>query len=511
MKKFICVMMCVSILIVSGCTKKEGQSSAGGKILTYWVEFNDQATTGLENMGQTPPYKYLQEKLGINIEFKHPVMGQADEQLNLMLSSGNLPDIISYPFADSYPGGAAKALKDGVIAKLDLNKAPNLKSFLADSDNHDVDIDVKLDDGSYYCFPAILEDKSQTAFYGAFLRDDLLNKFGLKKPETIADWYNVLSTMKKGGVDSPLIMSLEQLIGVFGPAYHVAYNFAVVNGKVQYMPVDGDVKGFLGEMKKWYDEGLIDQNLASVDSQMIKSYMIKGTSAATSGTIGGNLGAWQKTFDAEKSGKRLVAAATPAAQDGKVYSYANRSRYNTFGSASISTQCKDLDAAYKLLDFGYGDEGKILFNFGIEGESYIVSDGQPIFTDLVLNNPDGKSFSQMANYYGSPNGSQPRIQLKSYFDQFTATAQQKDAVKMWYSEDAVDESMPKITLTEEESSQIASIKTDLQTYADSYMLKVITGVESLDSYDAYVDSMKKRGVDKLVEVYQTAYERYLNR
>ena len=40
------------------------------------------------------------------------------------------------------------------------------------------------------------------------------------------------------------------------------------------------------------------------------------------------------------------------------------------------------------------------------------------------------------------------------------------------------------------------------------MLKFITGIESLDNFDSYVETLNSMGLTQLTEVYQAAYSRY---
>ena len=75
-------------------------------------------------------------------------MGQEKEQFNLLLSSGDLPDIISYNWYE-FPGGPQKAINDGYILKLNgliEDYAPNLKRTL--EENPEVDKSVKTDEES---------------------------------------------------------------------------------------------------------------------------------------------------------------------------------------------------------------------------------------------------------------------------------------------------------------------------------------------------------------------------
>lgn len=75
--------------------------------ITYWVnlEFSDVLTS----YDDIKPLELAQERLGINIEWQHPPVGQESEQFNLMVVSGELPDIIEYSWNSAYPGGAEAA------------------------------------------------------------------------------------------------------------------------------------------------------------------------------------------------------------------------------------------------------------------------------------------------------------------------------------------------------------------------------------------------------------------
>ena len=68
---------------------------------------------------------------------------------------------------------------------------------------------------------------------------------------------------------------------------------------------------------------------------------------------------------------------------------------------------KNVKAAVWLLDWLYSEEGQICYNFGIEGESYEMKDGKPVYTDLIMNNPDGMSVAQALAAYTRASTSAP--------------------------------------------------------------------------------------------------------
>jgi putative aldouronate transport system substrate-binding protein len=183
----------------------------------------------------------------------------------------------------------------------------------------------------------------------------------------------------------------------------------------------------------------------------------------------------------------------------------------SMGDTFISTACEDVEAAMRYLDYGYSEEGKKLYNFGIEGESYEMKDEYPTYTDTILKNPDLTVVEAMAmyarsNYYG------PFVQRKEYIEQYGYTyPQQKEANALWSISNVDKYRMPKVTATPEESEELAMIMNTILTYRDEMQVKYIMGIEDLDSYDTYVQNIKDMGIDRAIEIYEAALERFKNR
>ena len=74
-----------------------------------------------------------------------------------------------------------------------------------------------------------------------------------------------------------------------------------------------------------------------------------------------------------------------------------------------------------------------------------------------------------------------------------------------------DYRMPYITPTLEETSEFTRIQSDIQKYAEEMLVKFITGKESLDQFDAYLSELEARGMSRLTEIMQNAYDRFEKR
>ncbi len=71
--------------------------------------------------------------------------------------------------------------------------------------------------------------------------------------------------------------------------------------------------------------------------------------------------------------------------------------------------------------------------------------------------------------------------------------------------------LPPITLTAEEGAEYAKIMSDIESYRNEMMLKFITGQEPLDKFDEYVNNIKSMNIDRVIEIYKTALDRYNKR
>lgn len=479
--------------------------------LTYWVDFTNQSTSGVTNFADLPFYKAVKERTGIEVEFTHP---SSSEQNNMMLASGEYTDIMEIDFYN-HPGGPSKAISDGYIIPLNdyMKFAPNFKKYL--EENPEVDKMCKTDDGIYYAFPFIRGDKTLIVYCGLMLRQDWLDDLGLSVPTTIDEWHTVLTEFKnKKGAVAPLSFLIGALknAAAFSGAYDVRSGLYVDNGVVKYGENEPGYKEFIKTMRQWYSEGLIDKNVATLDSKILDSNVLDGKTGAMLGNVGGGMGKWALAMKNIDPDFKLVAAPYPSLNKGE------RVRFGQFdnmvqaaGSASISTSCKDVELAMRYLDYAYSEEGSMLFNFGEEGVSYNMIDGYPTYTDLITHNPDGKSFMDMIGIYCRPNGNGPFIQDPRYMEQSASLPEQKEALQLWSDNDADQTQMPRILLTTEESDKIARIKSDLDTYTSESFMSFILGTMSIDDYDAYLNQLKTIGVDEYVKVYQDAYDRYQTR
>lgn len=505
------VVLLISAAIASqmvGCGKKNNTTDVAPNV-SYWTELGTNAAQTMSNMGETELAKVLMEKFDTQIEYQHPAQGQVSEKFNIMVAMGNLPDIIEYTWS-KYNGGVKKALSDGIIQEINIKKdAPNLYKYL--KEHPEVDKMCKTDDGKYYGYPFIRGDKYLLTSAGLIIRDDWLEELGLEMPETIDEWTEVLRAFKsKSGVKSPLVISMGAFdAGCFVGAYNTYNGLYVDNGKVKYGPLDDSYKDFIVKMNEWYKEGLLDRDFASLESSVIQSNMLNGFSGVAYGSCGSSIGKWMAA--APDSKFSVTGAKYPVLKKGDTPEFGQYQNPVVGKFAVISRDCKNPELCKKILDYGYSEEGQMLFNFGIEGESYTMVDGYPTYTETITKNPEGLSMAASLAKYALSQYEGPFIQDKRYMEQYSNLPQQQTALENWSNTNMSAHMMPSVDLTAEQIDDISSLLASINTYKSEMVVKFIMGIEPIEKFDDFRNELRNRGVDRYVQYEQEAYERFLAR
>lgn len=486
------------------------------KTLTYWAPLNPNLNNVKASYNDVPFYQEWQERVGVKLEYTNPAVGQQNEAFNLMLASGELPDMMEWDWR-MFPGGPEKAIDDGYILKLNElidQHAPNLKKYL--SEHPEVDKQVKTDSGAYYAFPFIRGDASLQVFHGPLFRKDWLDELGLAVPETIDEWHAVLTAFKeKKNATAPLSFTLVgngqitylnagSLVGAYG----IIPTFYQEDGQIKFGALEPAYKEFLATMHQWYEEGLLDKNIATLDGKGLDANLTGGATGATFGNAGGGIGRWLPLMQEKDPQADLVAAPYPVLNKGDRPKFGQKDfPYSSPAAVAISAQSKEAELAVKLLDYGYGEEGHMFFNFGTEGVSYMMENGYPKYTDLIMNNPDKLAPAQTISLYARSNYNGPFVQDKRYIEQYNRLQQQKDAIVVWQT-DAHRYVLPPITPNQAESGEFATIMNDVNTLVAEMTLKIILGTEPVDAFDKYATKLHSLKIDRAFEIQQAALDRY---
>lgn len=459
--------------------------------------------------GDMPIFTKAAEATGVTLRNVAPSGGEEDQAWNLLLSSGELPDLAAYGIKELNAIAVEGALTplDDLIAK----HAPHFKAFL---DSHpDIKKGITVSDGHVYVVPFVSDGKGAE---GWFIRKDWLDKLGLKEPTTVDEYYQVLKAFRDGDPngngqkDEVPFFSRNTFNGYtfLYPLWDAYYSFYIRDGKIVYGPDEPEYKTALTEVAKWYKEGLIDKEIFTRGST--------ARDALLGSNLGGSTHDWFASTSNYNNNKQIVDAvpgfsikpiAPPASLSGKVYETSVRDPLTNNRGWAVSAKAKDPAKVVQYMDYWWTEEGRRTLNFGIEGQTYDMVAGKPVFKDTVLKE------ASVVDYLIKTTGSQLNIggwQDFSYEEQWTNKVALEGINKyvngnyFWQ-----DHLLPRISFTPEEDKRLKELLPPIETYVKETSQKWFMGGEPVSgNFEGYVARLKQMKIDEILDIYNKAYERY---
>lgn len=460
---------------------------------------------------------WMEEKTNVHAEFETCGTADAATKFNLMLTSGDLCDIITY-FNSYYTSTPTHAVEDGLIYDMtDVIEEwmPNYHALLESSE--EARRECKTDDGR---MPVIWTLGSQLGtlasepiWYGMVYRQDWADEQGFTKLETINEWHDFLTacTNAYDTCDSALSLtsSVWDMMGNFLTAYDTYPGFYHRDGEVRFGPLDDGYKQAVQTMADWFAEGLIDKDFAANVFMGSTDRMYQDQVAAFA-TIWG-LSGTQALDSAQVTTEdwNLTPAPAPVLNEGDTPKTAYTLRCIIKESNAFDAESDKLELAARWWDQWYCFETMIREFIGVENETFYIDDngdyqyldGVGVYTTNAVNLNDYGLVTAAWGLYDFYN-----------FDLSNQATNYHESVHVW-DVASTDEVMPSgMTLNAEESEEYSSAYNDIQTFVNENLAKFVMGLKPMSEYDAYVETLLN-GYDTLrcIELQQAAFDRYMSR
>lgn len=537
MKKTLRIFALVLALVITvgalaGCGGEKNVSTGG--TFTYWVRLAAESSQTLSSFNDMLMYQELNRITGTNVEFIHPSAGSTGtEAFQILLSSGDYPDMIEYAW-NSYAGGPDQAINDGVIISLNdymEDYAPNYYDYMegkrGEANGYLYKAQTMTQNGNYYGFND-MNIGNYRCFSGLYIRKDKLDEWNLDIPTTIDEWETVLTTAKENGFEKPLtgVDTMFSVTGVevFNGAWNVGKDWYVENDKVKFGPFEKGYKDYVAKMAEWKKKGLIDQDYITNAATDVEGSITNDISIASYGAIGSAMGKLLPAMEEKNPEFSVVACPYPVLKKGDTVRFQGLQSESKNTSIAISVQCgaeneDRYKEAIKWCDYLYSDEGIILKNFGVEDETFVIQKGEDgedhyIYTDKIYDHEKIGAHSVQAAlwHFFRPSNSPGLNQHNDYVTGFYPYEQQREALPIWNAslDEARKVTLPTMSYTGEESSQIANIEAKGRDNLDAAISNIILGKASIDTYDEAIAQAKKAGYDDLRKIHQAAYDRYIS-
>lgn len=487
--------------------------SDGTETLSMWRVFSAFIWNGLMNSyADMPIMPDVVEATGVKMEFIECSDSAAYEQFNLTIASGDYPDLMAM---DYYSGGVEAAYEEEVIIDLtDMieENMPHYMTWVKDADDY-TKKSLYTDDGRILRVWTLASNVISEQ--GLSYRADWAEEFGIDSIVTTEDMYQYLKQVKdKYNCTYPIFIdnsgTLEGVTGAFGTA---GMNLGWTD---LGMMLDGDTvvssmtsenyRHYIEYFHKLYSEGLIKDNFFSeaYGPDYINAYVMEDNCAVTA--IRGDkfttmtAGATSPTF-------RFEALAPLVENEGDTYKFRMKSALVGNGNMSITSGCDDPELALQFMNWFYTWDGYMLTNYGQENVCFEYNEnGDPVYTDFIVNNPNGYNVMNLRNMYTNPVFNNYNNSTTVFY---TYGETELAAFEIWNTNGTDECSMPTLSLTTDENSEYAEIASSVYTYATEQVLKWMTGEVELtdESWDTYVAQCNDLGVEDAVEIYQNVYDR----
>lgn len=454
------------------------------------------------------------EITGITIEWE----AVDSEALPTYLAAGDWPDVIHGSVSDAlvYDYGVLGGKFVNYLDYLDI--MPNLVQTMEDYPL--VGKGSVLSNGEMYQLLNIDNSVTATAVR-PYVNTAVLEEAGVEMPTTVEEFEQALKDLKAYYGEVSFIPKLNNYYCTWAPMLYAAFGTGCNPewdvddaDKVYFAGMCDQMRYYYEYMNRLYEQELIHQEVATLDSSTIKELELSGKVAFIDYAA--------SAFAADENGEWHISCVPPLTSEydstqevlGTSYIFADISFYINSDSEYVKELCQMIDIAYASEEVveGSGLYGQS-FIYGMEGEHWDINDDGKTYTFYV---PEGyASFNQFTLqeiiWYNIG-------RADALAGLITDTPSNNKSRQEGFAENVnpymEKEPFPEdlLTFTEEQQYVIDNKWSEIDTYVKKMQVEFITGVTDIaENWDNYCETLKKMGIDEVVAVYQEAYDTLMSK
>ena len=497
----------------------------------------------VENFETNDFTKYLEDLTGVHIEWVTAGRDDWQEKLNMMLSSGDYPDML----LGLSPDLAKFGVKEQIIVPMDeyINEEnmPNYMKLYGDR------LDLSREtDGQIYSL--IAENDCYHCSYGRkmWINTKHLEEMGVEMPTTTDEFLEVCKKFKEYKPDGIAVLGSAPgqgwysefenfLMGSFILPPSTSYTLerrdktAVTwDGEIVCVAQDDRYREFLKYANTLYNEGaLYDGDFTQTEEQMKSIINQDGAPvlAFTTGTISNCI---DVTSNPDLYAQYEAMSPLKGPDGTQLTTYFKYLSIND-GNFSITDTCKSPEAALRWADFFYSEIGDLASQYGAdEGKDWVLNpegkfglNGEPAKYEILnkysaeTQNHDWQDLGirvAPAEYrLGSAVEQDVDVKGADGLEKLLYDATEQKYAPYGQTEENSDlDVLPKLKLTSEETSSISTVAVEIEKLIDEASTAYIVGTRNINDdkdWDSFKDALDKAGLKDLLEVYQTAYDRQM--
>ena len=481
--------------------------------------------------------KQIEEKSNIKMEIISTPLSDALQKRNLMLASGDYPDLIltDWPTVFTKSDVMQYGVKEGVLLPITdfIDKyGNNMKRIFDENPNYKESCIAP--DGEIYGFARFSECYHCSAYPKIYLRQDWMDSLGLDMPENTEELREVLRAFVN---DDPNGNGKKDEIGMIGATtWNTMVEYALMgmsfqtvkpdfwlslgaDGKtVEFSPSTDAYREGLRYIKSLYDEGLIDgTSFTQKDDQMAQTIRTEPHVVGMYVCDHAGMGYDNNNPEEAENYQILIPVAGP---DGfrRQGQNANEGEIQGF-HAVITDTCKYPEAAFRLIDeFFYDDDYNMERMYGERGLGwdYAPEGTKNVFGGEARYIVNSVTEDQSAEIKKGTMGVGPQADLASFrlsmlpeaediylpgnYEQRITLDTQK--VEQYIPEERLDYM---VYIPIDMADDYAEIQTNLNNFVRMATVQFITGDRDIESgWEQYLSELDSYRVDRYIEIYKTA-------
>ena len=486
------------------------------------------------DFASTDQFKEYEKRLGIRFDVSAYDLEQWPSKLTLMMASDEMPDLIAY--ADMSSIDVEKYGKDGYLLDFSqyLDIMPNLKKRMEEYPEYEATI--TSENGSIYAFSTLTASSEYSMVRPIYLSKKWLDNLNLEEPKTLEEFYNVLKAFKEqdanGNGDPTDEIPMGRADTVFWPDMPILWSFGIFGQSEAYylMPQDdnaivlGDTtenyKAYLHFMRKLYEEGLMN-----VDA-FVTTY-----SEVDAKHQDDKVGYWQTWSSLPGDVKDWIVVNGFTTEYNPVQTNVIYNRaYNKYHIAA-SADTEHPEEVARFVDYLFTYEGAISAISGYEGVSFDLVEEDGVLKIDYEPYAEAAGFDDVNDFYAQRviaanvfpiyqvdrKGGLAEVMKEMTWEELHSDAIYEMGGTSLLRELAIREEgveviyvYPSVKYTAEELGERSTLYTDVYNYLVTAKVQFITGETDIDAgWDAYLAELDKIGLERLLEIEQAAYDRYL--
>jgi putative aldouronate transport system substrate-binding protein len=475
--------------------------------------------------------KFLEEKTNVHLEFVTAIEGEAKQKLNLLLSSGDHPDILlggwslSRPEVDLYASqGIFLPLdelveKHGFWIKKAFEQYPKAKDFAA------------MSDGKIYTIPDISDALHTADTWKMWFYKPFMDKLNLELPKTTDDLYNVLKAIKtqdpngNGKADEIPAAGAQRGWSTTPDVFLMnafAYNDGgdrlwIDNGKVEATYTKPEYKEGLKYIRKLVSEGLLAKESFTQDGNAL----IQMGENPNDPILGASWGGYEGTFADLGNSKRWLDWEVGQALKGPngIQLAPLNENYAFQIKSLITNKCKYPEVAIRLFDTIYDPDINMVLNNGKEGVGWRKPEAGEegyagparFFRITTLEKlPKNTIWDQMGSWYQDE-----AFRIGEVIDVESNPMEKilyegtRDMYRPYFPKD--ENMYPKNVIpTKEATQELSTLGAQINTKVNEMTARFCIGDVDIDNgWDQYLKELDQLGLQRFIELKQKAYDDYM--